>query len=294
MNRSSLVSLLVAFVLAVLAVVGVQSYLRGQQAALIAENVVEPEAPDNTIVVAAVPLRFGMTVDTGSLRSIAWQSDDIPEGAFRTVEEVIGETGKLRYVMSAIEIGEPLLSNKITGPGQRATLSAALAPGMKAVSIRINDVLGVAGFVLPGDRVDVMLTRSSGSSNISASNASTDVLLQGIKVLAIDQMADERANKAAVVKTITFEVSTPEAQKLTLAQSIGTLSLTLRNVASSEFETIEPVNIGDLGGGFGQQPVAATGYAPQPEVVIKRPATAKVAVYRDSKKTEYNVLNEVK
>jgi len=294
MNRSSLVSLLVAFVLAVLAVVGVQSYLRGQQAALIAENVVEPEAPDNTIVVAAVPLRFGMTVDTGSLRSIAWQSDDIPEGAFRTVEEVIGETGKLRYVMSAIEIGEPLLSNKITGPGQRATLSAALAPGMKAVSIRINDVLGVAGFVLPGDRVDVMLTRSSGSSNISASNASTDVLLQGIKVLAIDQMADERANKAAVVKTITFDVSTSEAQKLTLAQSIGTLSLTLRNVASSEFETIEPVNISDLGGGFGQQPVAATGYAPQPEVVVKRPATAKVAVYRDSKKTEYNVLNEVK
>lgn len=294
MNRSSLVSLLVAFVLAVLAVVGVQSYLRGQQAALIAENTVEPEAPDNTIVVAAVPLRFGMTVDTGSLRSIAWQSDDIPEGAFRTVEEVIGETGKPRYVMSAIEIGEPLLTNKITGPGQRATLSAALAPGMKAVSIRINDVLGVAGFVLPGDRVDVMLTRSSGSSNISASNASTDVLLQGIKVLAIDQMADERANKAAVVKTITFEVSTPEAQKLTLAQSIGTLSLALRNVASSEFETIEPVNVGDLGGGFGQQPVAATGYAPQPEVVIKRPSTAKVAVYRDSKKTEYNVLNEVK
>lgn len=294
MNRSSLLSLMVAFVLAVLAVVGVQSYLRGQQAALQAENVVEPESPDNTIIVAAVPLRFGMTVDSGSLRSIAWQSDDIPDGAFRTVEEVIGETGKLRYVMSAIEIGEPLLSNKITGPGQRATLSAALAPGMKAVSIRINDVLGVAGFVLPGDRVDVMLTRSSGSSNISAANASTDVLLQGIKVLAIDQMADERANKAAVVKTITFEVSTSEAQKLTLAQSIGTLSLTLRNVASSEFETIEPVNISDLGGGFGQQPVANNSPEPQPEVIIKRPATAKVAVYRDSKKTEYNVLNEIK
>lgn len=294
MNRSSLLSLLVAFVLAVLAVVGVQSYLRGQQAALLAESSVEPEAPENTIIVAAVPLRFGMTVDSGSLRSIAWQSDAIPEGAFRTIEDVIGETGKPRYVMSAIEIGEPLLTNKITGPGQRATLSAALAPGMKAVSIRVNDVLGVAGFVLPGDRVDVMLTRSSGSSNISAANASTDVLLQGIKVLAIDQLADERANKAAVVKTITFEVSTPDAQKLTLAQSIGTLSLTLRNVASSEHETIQPVNIGDLGGGFGQQPVANTRSEPQPEIVAKRPSTAKVAVYRDSKKTEYNVPSEIK
>lgn len=294
MNRSSLVSLLVAFVLAVLAVLGVQSYLKGQQAALMAESVAEPEAPENTIVVATVPLRFGMTVDAGSLRSMAWSSDSIPDGAFRTVEELLGDTGKPRYVMSAIEVGEPLLSNKITGPGQRATLSAALAPGMKAVSIRINDVLGVAGFVLPGDRVDVMLTRSAGSSNISASNASTDVLLQGIKVLAIDQLADERADNPAIAKTITFEVSTSEAQKLTLAQSIGTLSLTLRNVASSEPETIVPVNISDLGGGFGQKPAVAAQSAPQPEVVVKRPSTAKVAVYRDSKKTEYNVLNEIK
>ncbi len=294
MNKSSLLSLLVAFLLAIAAVVGVQSYLRGQQAALLAEKTVEPEAPDNTIVVAAVPLRFGMTVDSGSLRSIAWQSDVLPEGSFRTIEEVIGETGKPRYVMSAIEVGEPLLTNKITGPGQRATLSAALAPGMKAVSISVNDVLGVAGFVLPGDRVDVMLTRSSGNINTSAASASTGVLLQGIKVLAIDQLADERANKAAVVKTITFEVSTLDAQKLTLAQSIGTLSLTLRDIASSDQETIEPVNVSDLGGNFTQQPAQTNRRDPQPEVIIKRPATAKVAVYRDSKRTEYNVLNEIK
>lgn len=294
MNKSSLLSLLVAFFLAVAAVIGVQSYLRSQQAALLAENTIVPETPDNTIVVAAVPLRFGMTVDSGSLRSIAWQSDDIPEGAFRTIEDVIGETGKPRYVMSAIEVGEPLLTNKITGPGQRATLSAALAPGMKAVSISVNDVLGVAGFVLPGDRVDVMLTRSSGNINTSAASASTGVLLQGIKVLAIDQLADERANKAAVVKTITFEVSTLDAQKLTLAQSIGTLSLALRDVASSEHETVEPVDVGDLGGGRDRQQVNTNRPAAEPEVIVKAPSTAKVAVYRDSKRTEYNVLNEVK
>ena len=83
---------------------------------------------------------------------------------------------------------------------------------MKAVSIRVNDVLGVAGFVLPGDRVDIMLTRSD-----KAVGTYTDVLLQGVKVLAIDQTADDRADKPSVARTVTFEVSTQEAQKLTLA-----------------------------------------------------------------------------
>ena len=146
--------------------------------------------------------------------------------------------------MTAIEKDEPILTSKITGPGQRASLSTALDPGMKAVSIRVNDVLGVSGFVLPGDRVDIMLTRSD-----KAVGTYTDVLLQGVKVLAIDQTADDRADKPSVARTVTFEVSTQEAQKLTLAANVGTLSLALRNVSSADTETVEPVNVNDLGGG---------------------------------------------
>jgi pilus assembly protein CpaB len=120
---------------------------------------------------------------------------------------------------------------------------------MKAVSIRVNDVLGVAGFVLPGDRVDIMLTRQARNSGTGQNDAFTDVLLQGVKVLAVAQNADDRSDKPSVVKTVTFEVSTVEAQKLTLAATVGSLSLALRNIASADVESVQPINITDLGGG---------------------------------------------
>ena len=291
MNRSSLVSLLIAFALAIVAVVGVQSYLASQQAALLAVNEIDV-VPKNTIVVAAQPLRFGKIIEPGGLRVIDWPSEVVPNGAFRTIADVIGETGEPRYVMSSVETGEPLLSSKITGPGQRATLSAVLSQGMKAVSIRVNDVFGVAGFVLPGDRVDIMLTRNFDNASSADGKAFTDVLMQGVKVLAIDQLADNRADNPAVVKTVTFEVSTPEAQKLTLAQSIGTLSLALRNVASSAVETVTQVNIGDLSGEVSKELIETQTIQAKP--VRKSTPMAKVAVYRDAERTEYNVINEVK
>ena len=94
-----------------------------------------------------------------------------------------------------------MLAIKITGAGQRATLSAMLRDGLKAVTVRVNDVEGVGGFVLPGDRVDVALTRQ-----LDKTNASTEVVLQNARVLAIDQIADERTEKPAVVKSVTLEV----------------------------------------------------------------------------------------
>ena len=94
---------------------------------------------------------------------------------------------------------------------------------MKAVTIRVNDVEGVAGFVLPGDRVDVVLTRQ-GDKN----SAVNDVVIQDARVLAIDQVADERAEKPSVVKAVTLEVDVTDGQKLALASAVGTLSLLLR------------------------------------------------------------------
>src|SRR3979409_1692603 len=111
-----------------------------------------------------------------------WPAAAVPQGAFRSIPDVL--TAGKRVVLTAIEANEPILASKITGPGQRATLSAAIADGMKAVTIRVNYVEGVAGFVLPGDRVDVSLTRQNDKSA-----ATTDVVLQNIKVLAIDQTA---------------------------------------------------------------------------------------------------------
>jgi pilus assembly protein CpaB len=248
MKFSTIASLVLSVVLAGAAVLGVRGYLRDQATAFAAN--VRPDATraKNTIVVAAQPLRFGQIIEPMSLKVIDWPADTIPGGAFQTVEELTGDSSKPRYVMTAIEQSEPVLATKITGPGQRATLSAALEPGMKAVSIRVNDVLGVAGFVLPGDRVDIMLTRQVEAQGDARKDGVTDVLLQGVKVLAVDQLADDRSDKPAVSKSVTLEVSTAEAQKLTLAATIGTLSLALRNVGSAEVEPVPAISLADLGG----------------------------------------------
>ena len=133
-----------------------------------------------TIVVAKQPLRFGTELTAAVLKEVPWPEASMPTGAFHKISDVLH--GGRRVVLTAIEPNEPVLSLKITGPGQRATLSALVKPGMKAVTIRVNDVEGVGGFVLPGDRVDVVLTRQ-----IDKGSASTEVVLQNARVLAVDQ-----------------------------------------------------------------------------------------------------------
>ncbi|MDK1389202.1 Flp pilus assembly protein CpaB [Sinorhizobium sp. 8-89] len=251
MRSSTIISLVVALLLAFVAVFATRTYLADQQARLAAARGAKPE--ERTLVVAAKPMRFGDRVRPENLKTIPWPSGERPEGSFDAIAAVVGDDTQPRYAMEAIDPGEPVLSSKITGTGERATLSAALDQGMKAVSIRVNDVLGVAGFVRPSDRVDVLLTRVVRNQERSSEQTYVDVLLQGVKVLAVDQTADERKDEPSVVKTVTFEVTTDEAQRLTLGATIGTLSLALRNIASSDVEQTRPITVADLGGG----PIAA-------------------------------------
>jgi pilus assembly protein CpaB len=200
------------------------------------------EPPARTIVVAARPLRFGDELAASSLREIAWPDDALPAGAFARIGDVL--TGK-RIVLSAIDPNEAILKNKITGPGQRATLSAMLGEGMKAVTVRVNDVEGVAGFVLPGDRVDLLLTRNEKNSTL------TDVVAQDLRVLAVDQLADERSDKPSLAKTVTFEVGIVDGQKIALASTVGTLSLLLRRAGETVDDTARRVTLGDIGKAIG-------------------------------------------
>lgn len=251
MRLSAVGSLVIALVLAIAAVFATRTYLADQKARLAANS--GAKQSEKTLVVAAKAMRFGDRVRPENLKTIPWPSEERPEGSFQAIEAVLGDKDEPRYAMEAIDPGEPVLSSKITGAGERATLSAALDEGMKAVSIRVNDVLGVAGFVRPSDRVDVLLTRLIRNSKSGNEQTSVDVLLQGVKVLAVDQTADERKDAPSIVKTVTFEVTTDEAQRLTLGANIGTLSLALRNIASASVEQTRPVTVADLGGG----PVAA-------------------------------------
>ena len=201
-------------------------------------------AATRKIVVAKSPLRFGNALQANMLSEVDWPENAVPAGAFASVNEMLAP-GK-RIVLAPIEPNEPILAAKITGPGERATLSATIHPGMKAVTVRVNDVEGVAGFILPGDRVDVMLTRRN-DGGTGGKDGTTDLVVQNVPVLAIDQLADQRSDKPTVAKAVTLEVDTVDAQKLTLSAQLGILSLALRKAGEAGTGESRRISAGDIG-----------------------------------------------
>ncbi len=239
-----------------------------------------------TIVVAAGPLRFGAELSAKQLREIPWPDAALPNGSFASIAELLGHEGR-RVVLSGIEENEPVLRGKVTGPGQRATLSGVIQDGMKAVTIRVNDVMGVAGFVLPGDRVDVVMTRQL------EQGAYSDIVLQNVRVLGIDQSADERADKPAVVKAVTVEVTTEDAQKVALASSVGALSLALRRIGENGQSPARRVTVSDLGQNGPGIDTTVTRALPDPAPAPRLNLTTTVGVMRAVKREEYRVPAEV-
>ncbi len=242
MRKSTLIMIVVAAVFGLMAVFVAQSWLNRQaEARLKSLDALAQRKPaaTQTMVVAARPLRFGNELNHTALREIAWPEGALPAGSYNTAQELLA--GGRRVVLAAIEPNEPVLASKITGAGQRATLSAIIGPNMKAVTIRVNDVDGVAGFVLPGDRVDILMTRQ-----LEKTAATNDVVLQNARVLAIDQVADERTDKPSVVKAVTVEVDITGAQRLSLASQVGNLSLALRKAGESDSMSTRLVTLADL------------------------------------------------
>jgi pilus assembly protein CpaB len=230
-----------AVLFGLLAVFLAQTWLNNQDAARMKSLEAQHKAPlpERTIVVANRPLRFGDQLTASTLRELPWPQDALPAGAFGKIADL---TATKRVVLTPMEPNEAILASKITGPGERATLSAVLDPGMTAVTARVNDVQGVAGFVLPGDRVDVALTRQ-GEKNTAA----TDVVIEDAKVLAIDQLADEKTDKPSVVKAVTLEVNVTDGEKIALASTVGTLSLLLRKAGEITADDSRRVTTTDLG-----------------------------------------------
>jgi len=242
-SSSTIIMIAVAAVFGVLAVFVAQAWLNSQAEARLKSLEAMKSQPvgAQTLVVANRQLRFGNELSAAVLREVPWPADALPQGGFKTIDELLAQ-GK-RVVLTAIEANEPVLASKITGQGQRATLSAVIADNRKAMTIRVNDVAGVAGFVLPGDCVDVMLSRQ-----LDKGQAINDVVLNNVKVLAIDQLADERSDRPSVAKAVTLEVDIAGAQQLALAGQIGTLVLALRRAGHSEATASRPITTADLVG----------------------------------------------
>ncbi len=227
----------IALVLSVIAVFVARQYLTRQTAPVATQQ--QPAMQLATVVVARTPLYFGTRIGREQLSVVPWPANAIPPGAFRSVDELI-KPGEQRVALRTVEAGEPILQSKVSGFGGRATLSAVMTEEKRAVTIRVNDVSGVAGFLLPSDRVDILLTRED------AAQRQTNVLLQNVKILGIDQIASDRQDKPVVVRAVTVEVEPLDAQKLTLAQQVGSLSLSLRSLTDNEIRQVRSVNLSDL------------------------------------------------
>jgi pilus assembly protein CpaB len=203
-----------------------------------------PGLDTKTVVVAAVSLRHGTVLTADALTEVQWPAASVPAGAFSSREALLGPGGP-RTVVSPIGKSEPVLASRISGPGQRGTLSAVIDDDKRAITIRVDDVLGVAGFVQPDDRVDVLYTlneRPAVAAAQPAGSVHATVLQQNVRVLAIDQLAD-RGAQAKPAKAVTIEVTLEEAGRVQAAARVGQLGLVLRPAGSSDTSTVRRIDL---------------------------------------------------
>jgi pilus assembly protein CpaB len=296
MRGQGLIILGVAILIGLAAVFLANSYLGRveQQQTTTAQGMVK-------VAVATVPLEFGTPITPDKVRLVDWPAGSLPEGTFSSIPQLL-PMNHTRVALRPMAANEPILRSKISGEGGRAAISAVLDPAKRAVAVRVSDVAGVAGFVLPGDVVDVLITRTPMVAN-GNSQQITDILLQKVRVIAIDQDASDSTDKPAIGKTATLEVAQVDAQKLALAQQVGQLSLALVNPASETSPTVETVSTDDLRDGayVGGYSDGAPRFQPPP-LVMAQPAAPRgeprkpppnpdltVTVFRGTKDSSYEV-----
>lgn len=246
-----------------------------------------PEIAYRTLVVAAKPLAYGDPLVAEALAAIPWPKDKLPQGAFASIEEAVMDGTRL--VLAPIAVNAPVLDAEISGPGGRAALSNRLSPGMRAATVKVDEVAGVGGFITPGDRVDIVLTRDVAETTMS------EIILQNVRVLSTDHLSDTRETGPRETRWITLEVDVEMAKKLTLARAIGQISLSLR--AAGDEGTVEAAGttVADLSGAppIDAQVVSSVTEAPvTPPVVAvppRRPASLHVIVTRALTSQTYDV-----
>jgi pilus assembly protein CpaB len=181
----------------------------------------------NKVVVAVMDIELGSRLNPQMLTMVDWPSGSLPPGAFHTIKEV-----QERVVKTSIAKGEAILNAKLAPEGTQGGLSAVIAEGKRAITVRVNDVVGVAGFALPGNYVDVMVNAQQDNPNGRGANEQLQIsktVLEHVLVLAVAQEASRDETKPKVVNAVTLEVTPAEAEKLDLARNVGSLSLVLRN-----------------------------------------------------------------
>ncbi len=231
-------------------------------------------APGVEVVVAANDIAVGAKVGESDVKTVRYTAADLPANAFHLKTSVVG-----RGAILPIAKGEFFLPNKLAGENAGAGMPSLIPPGMRAISVRVNEVIGVAGFVVPGTRVDVLLTGNPSG----APEQQTTTVLENVAVIATGQKLERNtAGEPQVTPVITLLVSPDDAQKLTLATTQGKIQLALRNPLDTKQQELASVSTGSLYKGV-PVPVHAAGPAPTRPKSIKRttpvPVTALPSGY---------------
>jgi pilus assembly protein CpaB len=228
---------------------------------------VRAEVQGEPVVVASRAIKYGEKLEPGMLTVIKIPKTALPEGAFASVATVLSaDKGGAPVALFPIAQREPLLPAKLSGPGSRPTVSAAIAEGMRAYTLKVDDASGVGGHALPGDRVDVVLIRDL-TPDGPQRNYISHVVVQNARVLGMNLNADPTSEKPAAPNTATIEVSVEDAQKLSVAGTLGDLSLALRRNGATEIAKAPPIRTADFLGGSGGRITRTAGPA-QPRSAI--------------------------
>ena len=181
----------------------------------------------NKVVVAVMDIELGSRLNPQMLTTVDWPSGSLPQGAFADAKEL-----QDRVVKTSIQRGEAILNAKLAPVGTQGGLSAVITEGKRAMTVRVNDVVGVAGFALPGNYVDVMVNAQKDKEGAKGNEEQQQIsktVLERVLVLAVAQEAGRDDTKPKVVNAVTLELTLEDAEKLDLARNVGTLSLVLRN-----------------------------------------------------------------
>ena len=242
----------------------------GLAAAAYATGMVSRQAgiASNKVVVAAVDIEPGSKINAEMLSTLEWPSSAVPPDGFKDAKELQDRIAKVNVLR-----GEPLLERKLAPLGTLGGLSAVIADGKRAMTVRVNDVVGVAGFALPGNYVDVMVNAQQDKERNEEARQISKTVLERVLVLAVAQEAGRDDTKPKVVSAVTLELSPDDAEKLDLARSVGTLSLVLRNQVDQKTVETAGATKTEL---FGAKPAPALKLvaAGKPKAAAPRPASS--------------------
>jgi pilus assembly protein CpaB len=272
-----MVFVLLAGLAAMLASVMVYSALKRREA-----DVQRAMAHNVQVVVASYDLPLGSRIELGEVKMARWSADSVPEGSYTDPKQVVGS-----YVKNSLVANEPIVQTKLFTGDKTAGVMPLLIPfGMRAVSVPVDEVSDIAGFVLPHTRVDVLVAISSGEGQ---GKEFSKVVLQNVEVLAVAQEVEQKKDEPTVVKVVTLLVSPQESERLALASHAGSLRLAMRNYNDNKIVLTSGSDVAQMLRAYSMAPDVPV-MAAQPEhhavAAPRRRQAIEVEILRNGKSTE--------